>query len=128
MYLTCTKQASFSVQLSIKLCIKKVKNAVVVRKQIYDYISLYKYSQWKGDTISNLEAIKLHCFKHVNKKTFPVEYLVNKKLGWCQIFWKHGQRNLISIWVIKVENFWSSWIMLCHIQIFSLVMWDWSSC
>ena len=35
-YLTWMRQASFSVQLSTKLCIKKVKNEAVVRKQKYN--------------------------------------------------------------------------------------------
>ena len=54
--------------------------------------------------------------------------MLTKKLGWCEAFLKLGQINLISVWVIKVERFCFSWIMLHHIQIFGFVVWDWSSC
>ena len=57
------RQASFSGQLRTKLCIKNVKNVV-------------------GDEKTPLliwNLLKSCCFKHVKKKTLPIEYHANKK-------------------------------------------------
>ena len=44
------------------------------------------------------------CFKHVNKEALPIEYHVNKKAWMTSGFSKFGLRDLISIWVKKVEK------------------------
>ena len=46
-YLTWMRQASFSVQMRTKLCIKKVKNAVVVTEQ--KYLTIYLSANMVGD-------------------------------------------------------------------------------
>ena len=95
----------FFTQQRTKLCTKKVKNAVVVRKQRYNWLYLL-----------------VQIWSVIRRKK------LTKKLGWHPVFLKLGQRNLVCIWVIKVEKFCYSWIMLCHIQMFNFVMWNWSSC
>ena len=62
------------------------------------------------------------CFKRVNRKALPVEYHANKKAWMTSGIFETWLKNLISIWVVKVEKFCCSWIMLPHIQMFSFVM------
>ena len=66
------------------------------------------------------------CFKCVNKKTLPVEYHTNKEARMTSGIFETWLKKF-NAWVVKVEKFCCSWIMLHHIQMFSFEMWNWST-
>ena len=121
------REAFFSVQRRTKLCIRKMKNAIVVRKQKIQ-LTISLCANIVADKETPLVIWKLlnpRCFNRVKAKTLPVKYHTIKKAWiasgifetWLKKFDKfidHKGRNVLLFLdnAISYSNIW-----LCNVKL-----------
>ena len=82
------RQASFSIQLRKKTLHQKGQKCSGGKKENMR-LTISLSTNMVGDKETSLliwKSLNPPCFKGVNKKTLPVKYHANKKLGWHQVF------------------------------------------
>ena len=75
----------------------------------------------KETPLVNWKSLNPRCFKRVNKKTLP-EYHANKKAWMTPGIFETWLKTFDKLIGRKGRKVFCSWIMLCHIQMFSFVM------